>query len=227
VETGPPPDKESPLNDLNMQFVREFFELNLFHVLTHWQHENVPRITDFSCLLFIERGQPALPGPVDFVLRPDELIRIQRAVVEVRAWHGDRFYPSIIEASPILGHVALPGTKELAESVLGSPEFATILVVSDLSNAPKYRSRSLELLRGYGIDHVLEFSTLLRDVLNRLSPHGNYAPSQTLQTMRLLKRYNFISNQQLEFRFPGQAFLPELSTDVDTAPPEDVESGEE
>lgn len=215
------------LNDLNMQFVREFFELNLFHVLTHWQHESVPRITDFSCLLFIERGQPALPGPVDFVLRPEELTRIQRAVVEVRAWHGDRFYPSIIEASPILGHVAFPGTKELAESVLGSPEFATILVVSELSNAPKPRTRSIQLLRDHGIDHVLEFSTLLGDILNRLSPQGNYAPSQTLQTMRLLKRYNFISNQQLEFRFPAQAFLPEIASDVDTALPADIEPEEE
>lgn len=209
-----------------MQYVREFFELNLFHVLTHWQHESVPQITDFSNLLFIERGQPTLPGPAEFVLRSEDLTRIQRAVVEVRAWHGDRFYPSMIEASPILGHVAFPGTRELAESVLGHPEFATILVVSELSSAPRHRSRSIELLRGYGIDHVLEFSTLLRDVLNRLSPHGNYAPSQTLQTMRLLKRYNFISNQQLEFRFPMQTLLPEISTDVDTTVPLEAEEEE-
>lgn len=187
-----------------MQFVREFFELNMFHVLTHWQHENLPKITDFSNLLFIERGQPPLGGTPEFVLRQEDLCRIQRAVVEIRAWHGDRFYPSLIEGSPILGHVAFDGTRELAESVLGSPEFATILVISELPSSPKPRARSIQLLQDFRIDHVLEFPVLLRDTLNRLSPQGNYAPSQTLQTMRLLKRYNFIVQQQMEFRFPAQ-----------------------
>ena len=210
-----------------MQFVREFFELNLFHVLTHWQHEHVPRITDFSCLLFAERGQPPLPGTPDFVLRAEDLARIQHAVIEVRAWHGDRFYPSLVEGSPILGHVAYESTRQLAASVLGSEVFATILVISELPNTPKHRERSIQLLRDYGIDHVLEFPTMLRDTLNRLSPHANYAPSQTLQTLRLLKRYNFISNQQLEFRFPAQAFLPLTTPEVETTMPRIPEEQEE
>ena len=185
-----------------MQFVREFFELNLFRVLTHWQHEDIPRVSDFSSLLFVESGAPPTTGEADFVLRPRELPRIRRAVVEVRAWHADRFYASVIESSPILGHVAFERTRELAQSVLGSPDFATILVISELPSSPNPRARSIDLLRELGIDHVLEFTTVLGDTLHRLSPHGNYAPSQTLQTMRLLKRYSFIVNQQMEFAFP-------------------------
>ncbi|HPA40590.1 MAG TPA: hypothetical protein PKV69_01160, partial [Candidatus Hydrogenedentes bacterium] len=53
-----------------------------------------------------------------------------------------------------------------------------------------------------GMDHVAEFPMILGEILNRLSVQGNYAPSQTLQTMRLLKRYHFIRRQQMEFLFP-------------------------
>jgi hypothetical protein len=209
------------MNDLNMQFVREFFELNLFHVLTHWQHDSLARIGDLSSMLFVEHTKPE-PSEAGFLLSPGEMSRIGRAVVEVRGWHADRFYPSVIQASPNLGHVAFDDTRELAREVLGCDDFTTILVISELPSSPKPRARALELLKDFGIGHILEFTTVLRDTLDRLSPQGNYAPSQTLETMRLLKRYRFITRQQLEFPFATEALptndLPEIET---TMPPEE------
>lgn len=187
-----------------MQIVREFFELHLFRVLTHWQHEALfAGQADPSVLLFIERaGAPGAAERPGLLLRPEELDALGRAVVEVRAWHADRVYPSVIEGNPVLGHVATPEVNQLARHVFNTEDFATVLVVSELPASPKPRERSLQLLAGLGIGHVLEFPVLLQDMLQRLNAHGNYAPSQTLQTLRLLKRYGLVRNQQLEFAFP-------------------------
>ena len=189
------------MSDLNLQIVREYFELNHFLVRTHWQHEESARNPELGSMLFVEHISPE-PGTAGFLPLPEEVCRIARAVVEVRAWHGDRFYPSVIEGNTVLGHVAEAETLALAESVFDSPDFTTILVISELPASIEPRERAIALLRDFGIGHVLEFSTILRETLSRISAHGNYAPSQTLQTMRLLKRYGLIRRQQLEFAFP-------------------------
>ncbi len=213
------------MNDLNLQIVREFFELYLYRVLTHWQHDEIPKLSDFTSLLFIEHASPMGPREeLGFVLQPEDMPHLGRAIVEVRAWHADRFYASVVEASPILGHVAFDVTRELGRSVLGTPEFATVLVISELPASPGPKNRSVALLREYGIDHILEFSTVLREMVNRVSPHGNYAPSQTLQTMRLLTRYSLLRQQQLEFAFPSQPPEPPASADIEATVPEDSPS---
>jgi len=191
------------MSDLNLQIVREFFELNRFQVMTHWQHDDAGWTGgEAAPLLFVEQIESEPAAAPEFLLRPQDIAGIPRAVVEVRAWHADKFYPSVVENNAVLGNVANESTRALAEHMLRSKEFTNILVVSELPRGAGPRQRSLDLLRDKGIAHVLEFPTLLGDMLERLSPHGNYAPSSTLQMMRLLKRYGFIKRQQLEFDFP-------------------------
>ncbi len=190
------------MSDLNMQLVREFFELNRFYVLPHWRCEDVSHSSENTSLLFVERAQTESGVEPEFLLRPADLAGIRRAVVEVRAWHADRVYPSTIDGNPVLGHVATQEIRDLAETVFGVPEFKTILVVSEFSSAPAVRARALQMLQDFGIGHALEFPTILGDLLDGVSVNGNYAPSQTLQTLRLMKRYSFIRRQQMELAFP-------------------------
>jgi len=192
------------MSEINIQLVREFFELNRFRVLTHWQHDDEQwRGVESGLLLFVEQVGRETPGePPPFLLDHAAVGKLQRAVVEVRAWHGDKFYASVIESSPILGHVASGDVAALAQTVFGAAPFASVLVISELPSTPAPRQRSLALLQGLGIGHVLEFHTMLAAMLDQLSAQSNYAPSQTLQTLRLLKRYDLVRRQQLEFRFP-------------------------
>jgi hypothetical protein len=209
------------MSDINTQIVREFFELKRFHVMTHWQHEEQRRTAESGSLLFVENPGAVEAGNVPFLVAPGLVPRLHRAVVEVRAWHGDRFYPSVIESSPVLGHVAEDETRALAKSVFGSNEFQTVLVISELPGSEEQSERSRELLSEYGIDHIIEFSALLEEMLICISAHGHYAPSQTLQSMRLLKRYNLIRRQQLEFTFPGDVPEPPGNAAETTVPPEE------
>ncbi|MBI1321273.1 MAG: hypothetical protein GC168_20300 [Candidatus Hydrogenedens sp.] len=192
------------MSDLSLQIVRECFELHQFRAVPHWpMDEGGWNSAEAAPLLFIERLEPE-PGTPEFLLRAQDLPALRRAVVEVRAWHADKFYPSVVENNVVLGNVASAATRALAAQVLRAEDAAAILVVSELPRSPGPRQRSLELFRSKGIDHVLEFPTLLGAMLERISPHGSYAPSPTLQAFRLLKRYGFLKRQQLEFEFPAR-----------------------
>jgi len=207
------------VSDVNLQVVREFFELNLFHVLTNWQHDAaLARFPDPRIQLFVKNARASAgDAQVDrLLLRPEDLPRIPRAVVEVRAWHADRFYPSVIESSPVLGQFAAEEALAFAAEVFGTREFVTILVISELPASTDNRQRAIQLIEALGIDHVIEFPVILQDVLDRISATGNYA-SPTLQTLRLLKRYGFIRRQQLEFAFPTEAPLASAAPRLDTA----------
>lgn len=191
------------MSEINLQLAREYFELYRFRVLTHWRHgQDRTRGVEASSLLFVEAPGDGVEAPPPFLLTEQGPRGIHRAVVEVRAWHADRFYPSVIETNPILGHVASAEVADLAREVFGGQDFAPVLVISELAASAGPRARALELFRQLGIGHVLEFSTLLTSLAERLSADGDYAPSQTLQTLRLLKRYDLLRRQQLEFLFP-------------------------
>jgi hypothetical protein len=204
------------MSDLNLQMVREFFELNLFHVLTPWQHEASAQGFDSGPLLFVEHSDPDSSEDIPFLLQSGDAEKMHRAVVEVRAWHADRFYPSVIEGASVLAHVVSNDTAAQAQAIFHGAEYRTILVISELPNTPEPRARSIQLLQKLGVQHILEFPTLLEDILTRISPHGHYAPSQTLQTMRILKRYNLVQRQQLEFAFNPEPPPTAISPDIDT-----------
>lgn len=216
------------MSDLNVQLVRECFELNLFQVLPYWQHDPPAsgawpaRPSDTPLLLFVENTRPDIVRRIDFLLEPGDISGLQRAVVEVRAWHADRFYPSVIEANPVLGHVAYEETRQLAGQAFADRGFSTLLVISELPASPEPRERSIRLLRDLEIDHIVEFPTILEELLVKISAYGQYAPSATLQTLRLLKRYNLVRRLQLEFAFatepPPSPVAPEVHARVPEGP---------
>jgi len=192
------------MSDVNLPLVREFFELNLFRVMTNWQ-QDPQRLSELTSQLFVEHGAYDPVVDAEFLLEPSMLQSIERAVVEVRAWHADRFYPSVIEANPVLSGFVSEDAKNIAIEAFGTPEFSAILVISELPTSPEPRSRAINLLQNTGINHIIEFPTLLRDLLTKVSIHGTYAGSQTLQLLRLLKRYRLTRHQQMEFTFPFDA----------------------
>ena len=217
------------MSDASVQIVREFFELNGFNVLTYWQHDTVrSRGAEHGLQLFVENTATPIDRPLDLVLRVGDIAAVPRALVEVRPWHADRFYASVIEANPILLEVAGEESRARARQVFGVPEVKSILVISELPASPEPRQRAVDLLKEGGLDHVIEFPTILHDVIGKLNAHVSYAPSHTLQTLRLLKRYDFIRYQQLEFPFSAEGSgTGPAQIDIAEDPGTDTRSGDE
>jgi hypothetical protein len=217
------------VSDVNLQVVREFFELNLFRVLTNWQQD--PRIIahgDQAGQLFVDNSNVGESKPLPFVLHPDDMTSVERAVIEIRAWHTDRFYPSVIESNPILTQFVSEESLALAREVFQQQTFVTILVISELPASADQRARSIELLEKSPVDHVIEFPLLLHDLLHKVNVSGSYPDSQTLEMLRLLKRYKLTRNQQLEFSFATEAPVPPSPPVIETAAvvPEAVDEDE-
>jgi hypothetical protein len=213
--------------DVNLQLVREFFELNMFAVLTNWQRESLrQRVPDSSLQVFVENVNPVMPHELSFVLNPAGIGAVERALVEVRAWHADKFYPSVIESSPVLWQFVSQESLAFAREIFGSRPFKSILVISELPASPEPRARSIQLLQETGIDHVLEFSSVLRDLVDTVSMHENYMSSPTLQVLRLMKRYKLVRDQQLEFAFPNEPPAAGPLPHVKIAAERDAETGD-
>lgn len=212
------------MSDVDTQLVREYFELLRYRVVTHWQHDaHLPRVADPGSLLFIEQSETSEDNTSEFILHAEDTPHLERAIVEVRAWHADRFYPSVIENSATLAHAGSDEVRNVAASIFGDRPATNVLVVSELPKTLEQRERTGSLLRERGIEHVLEFQTLLGDLLQRLNPNGQYAPSPTLQALRLVKRYHFLRRQQMEFAFPGGAPPPARPAPVSVVVPEPEE----
>lgn len=205
------------MSDVNVQLVREFFELNSFRVMTLWQHDSGARGAEHGLRLFVENVSPVADREPGLVLRVGDAVGLHRALVEVRAWHADRLYASLIESNPVLFEVAGAEAREHARGLFGADDFKTILVVSELPTSPEAQARSLAAFQNAGIDHLIEFPTVLHEILDRLNPSVSYAPSLTLQTLRLLKRYGLVRRQQLEFPFPTDPPVLTGTAPVETA----------
>lgn len=208
------------MSPVNLQLVREFFELHTFRVLTNWQHDT-PRASEATVQLFVENGQPEPERPLDTLLRLEDIPMIQRAVVDVRAWHGDRFYASVVENNPILTQFAQQASKEQAAAIFGADAgIKTVLVLSELPAAPEQRARTLAKFAESPVDHVIEFPTILHGLLEKVSAGGDYGASPTLATLRLLKRYRMVRNMQLEFMFRGERIARAAPGVIDASVPE-------
>lgn len=213
--------------DVSLQLVREFFELNLFHVLTNWQQDPwSPRAAEQSAQLFVENARPLITREPGFALPAEDLALLERAVVEIRAWHGDRFYPSVIEANPALFQFVGPEALSLAREVFNGRPFSAVLVISELPASPEQRRRAIDLLRRAGVQHVIEFPTILQELLQKVSADIHYAGSPTLQTLRLVKRYRLARDQQMELPFAMEPPTPSVPPRVEAveaspAPEED------
>ena len=204
------------MTDIDLHLVREFFEMQRFRIMTHWQqHSPGPQRTDAGLQLFAENTNPAPARDLGVVLLQDDLKHVERAVIEIRPWHSERFYSSVIESNPVVTLFAEPEALAPAREFFGGHPFKTILVVSEMPLSPEQRGRTVECIRESKVDHLLEFPTVLRTLVDTVSLNGSYAASHSLQTIQLLRRYRLVDHQQMEFDFPvrrARKDLPKVET---------------
>jgi hypothetical protein len=84
-----------------------------------------------------------------------------------------------------------------------------VLVISEASVIEPLWLKTEEMLRQNGVDHIIEFPTILGFLISYVEVNINYVESETLQLLRLLKRYGMVKSQQLELPFHTKASGPE------------------
>ena len=184
--------------------VREYFELHEFLVRQHRKYIAQTRREDDDIDFFVlnplatkrESEQP-------FVLASEDLACVSRAIVVVKGWHTETFSSARLESTPEIFRFV--GTKVFQQAAKvfgenGAP--LKILVVPALPHDAKARDESIALLRAKGVDAVIPFRTMLTDLVAHTAANRNYQKSDLLQTIRILKNYDFFKEPQMELFKP-------------------------
>jgi hypothetical protein len=206
---------------IDLQIVREFFELNQFKVSTRWPQHDPQSGGEGGVQLYVQNAGAPDGTDAETELHPSRIHAIGNAVVEIRPWHTDRFYASLIDGNPVLTQFAEPWSLSHAEEFFGGEPFTTILVISELPRTTDQRSQALRRIEETGVKHVLEFPAILQDLGERVALAGTYNGSPTLELLQLLKRYRLLRSQQLEFTFPRESVRYSRDPRVETTPPAD------
>ena len=109
---------------------------------------------------------------------------VARAVVGVRGWHTERFSAATFLQAPDILRFADAKVVRLAEKRFGSAQVAKVLCLPQLPASPELRDRALAVLKERGVDGVLSFRTLLRELVAMIDVNKNYEKSDVLQTVR-------------------------------------------
>ena len=181
------------MSEVNEEFSRLFFEQCNFLVRTNVKYYiigegNVGGDSDIDLVVYnlsTDRQHP----PNNFVLNVNDLRGIEYAIAETKGWHQERFSPAVINNNPRIFNFVREESIAKATEVLNTAHFKKILIISSLPANENTRNDSINLLQQAGIDHVLEFKTIIDKLLNDVEPNKNYH-SHILQTIRLIRKYS-------------------------------------
>lgn len=181
------------MSDVNEEFARVFFEENDFLVKTNLKYyvkkEGKTIGGDSDIDLLILHLKPNTMSPVStFVLNVEDLKSIDCAIVESKGWHTETFTESKIKSNPRIFNFVREEAIEKAELFFNRSNFKKILLCSKLPTDRVAREKSIELLQSKGIDHIIEFSTIVQN-LWELSKRQKSYDSEILQTIRLIQMY--------------------------------------
>ncbi|MFC2140220.1 hypothetical protein ACFLQ1_00700 [Candidatus Auribacterota bacterium] len=191
------------MGSISENFVREYFELNNFSVKINKKYAfSSQRRNDLEEINLIvqnikdnvDEGEKKKP----FLLEESSIQKIKKGIVEVKGWHTGKFSPSVLIKSPHIFNFVEKKVLKAAERFLGTKDFKKILVIPRLPKAKDTRNKSIKIMKEKGIDHVLEFKTILDYIIQHIKINKNYIESDILQTIRLLKNYDLIKDRQLE-----------------------------
>jgi hypothetical protein len=180
--------------------VREYFERHEFLVRQARKYIAQTKREDDDIDFFVLNPLATKrEGEMPFVLASEDLKHIERAIVVVKGWHTETFSSARLESTPEIFRFVGPKVFQQAAKVFGENGAPLkILVVPALPHEPGERNKSIALLRAKGVDAVIPFRTMLADLVAQTETNRNYQKSDLLQTIRILKNYDFFKDPQME-----------------------------
>jgi hypothetical protein len=201
-------DDRDAMSAIDEGIVREYFEQNGFLVrqVRKYQVQSRRKAAEeeIDLIVFNPAWQRDARKP-DFFLFSNELPYVHKAIVAVKPWHTGVFTPTMLKSSPevfrflednVVKHVARFFPPESSDAA--ASDLTKILVLPSLPTAEPFRSQSVELLKSRGVDAIVSFRAMLLDLLDKVEINQNYAKSDTLQVMRILKNYDLLKDAQLD-----------------------------
>ncbi len=192
------------MSGVNEALVKEFFEMIGYLVIQpikyapRGRRKRPEEGVDFL-VVNLRVGQHRMPA--ELIWTRETLKTIARGIVAIRGWHCDTFYPQTLERDhPEILQFTDPASVRFAGKYLGSEPLAKILCVPRLPASASLREKTLKILKRGGVDGILPFETIVADLIMHVDVTKNYEHSDVLQTLRILKAYDFVrpKDRQME-----------------------------
>jgi len=182
------------------EIVREYFELNEFLVRQYRKHVAPAGREDDDVDFLISNPQPQVrEGELPFVLSSADLPFIERAIVVIKAWHTEIFSPALLSNAPeLFRFLEKKSFQQITKTFGGDEPVLKIVVIPVLPREAAARDQSIAILRAKGINGIISFPTMLADLVSHTEARRNYQKSDLLQTIRVLRTYDFLKEPQLE-----------------------------
>jgi len=191
--------------------VREYFELNGFFVrqLRKYQVQSrKKRAEEEIALAVYNPNAPTERTETGFQLFSADMLKMRRAVVVVKDWHGSRFTPAMLKSSSKIFDYLKKDVLNKADGYFsfeeapfdeGSEEgqYKKVLVLPGIPTSDPQRSEAISLLKESGMDGIITFSTILENLLRNVEVNHSYQKSDLLQLMRVLKLYDMVKEPQM------------------------------
>ncbi|HON07064.1 MAG TPA: hypothetical protein PLW02_03070 [Verrucomicrobiota bacterium] len=177
--------------------VREYFEIHNF--LVRQQRKHIPRTEkeDEEVDFIVYNPEPT--GTIEklpVILDSEKLKAVSCAIVSVKGWHTDIVSPSIVKKiTSDLEQFVKKDCQKYCANLSATP--LKIVVLPSITTNREQRLKTLELLYNAGVDAVLQFRTILWDLVNYVQVNRNYSKSDVLQVIRILKAYDFFKEPQM------------------------------
>lgn len=186
--------------DVSIALVREFFEESGFLVKINRKYIPIGRTKTQSAEidLAVVNLKPESGSPASFIISPNDIKKIHKAIVKVKGWHTESFSPSVLTTFPRIFQFVTPGVVKHAQEFFDTQEFWKVLVVPSLPKSKTSIEKSIEILKNKGVDGIIEFKTVLETLAKIVKPNRNYFESDILQLIRLFKIYDMLKMGQME-----------------------------
>src|SRR3954469_18259878 len=131
--------------------VREYFELHGFLVRQQRKHVAPTRGEDDAVDFFVFNPKCQQTTSGNFVLASNDLERVCKAVVVIKAWHTETFSPTVLTHAPEIFRFVDPTVFKHASQTFGEDgSVLKILIVPALPHTAEARKQSIDLLRAKG-----------------------------------------------------------------------------
>lgn len=188
------------MSGINETLVREFFEARGFLVRQQRKYVASGLPADEIDFVVLNPRRTATVSDLPFVLEGADVDGLATAVVAVRGWHTETFSAALLAQEPEVARFtdAETVTRALGALGLAGRPARRVLVVPSLPQTHAAREAAVAALRERGVDAVLPFRSVLGVLIQHIETNRNYAKSDVLQVLRILKNYDLLKEPSLE-----------------------------